>query len=68
MDDAWAEAPEEDCTYLAVVEKQKAFTYVVPSFPVYEAELQEVKFQYTNSPPIPKVTHKCLMVSRENVT
>lgn len=50
--DAGAKAPEEekeDCTYLAVIGKGKTFSYVVPSFPVYTAELQEAKFQYTNS-------------------
>jgi len=53
--DAGTEAPEEGCTYLAVVEKGKTFTYVVPSFPVYKAELQEIKLQYTDSKGDPQV-------------
>ena len=50
MGDGQDEAvPEDDCTYLAVVRKGKTFTYVVPSFAVYKAELQEVKIQCTDA-------------------
>ena len=39
---------EHECTEIAVLGKGNTFLYVVPSFPVFNAELQEVKLQYTD--------------------
>ena len=37
---------EGKCTEIVILGKGKTFLYVVPSFPVYKATLQEVKLQY----------------------
>lgn len=39
---------ERECTKITVLTKGNTFLYVVPSFPVFKAKLQEVKLQYTD--------------------
>lgn len=41
---------DRECEYteIVVLGKGNTFLYVVPSFPVYKADLQEVKLQYTD--------------------